>query len=172
MHRLLICTGLAVVALGTGAGRAHAATVSGLDEQFLKTSVQGDRFEIAGGKLALAKTQNAAVRTLAARVVKDHTKSLKESLALAKRLGISAPKRPTPSMQWELQIVSTLSGAAFDHWYSDLEVKDHMQDISEAADEAHSGANAAIRRSARQEIPTLRKHLKLAREALKASPAA
>ena len=45
-------------------------------------------------------------------------------------------------MQWELQIVSTLSGAAFDHWYADLEVKDHMQDISEAADEAHSRAGA------------------------------
>jgi len=172
MRRFIICTGLAVLALGVGAERAHAATVSGLDEQFLKTAIQGDRFEIAGGRLALAKTQNPAVRTLATRLVKDHGKSLKESLALAKRLGISAPKRPAPSMQWELQVVSTLSGAAFDHWYSDLEVKDHVQDISEAADEVHSGANAAVRRSARQEIPTLRKHLKLSRAALMASPAA
>jgi putative membrane protein len=171
MYRILICTGLVVLAFGTGAERAHAATVSGLDEQYVKTSIQGDRFEIAGGKLALAKSQNATVRTLAARLVKDHTKSLKESLALAKRLGISAPKAPTPSMQWELKIVSTLSGGAFDHWYSDLEVKDHVQDISEAADEAHSGVNGSVRSSAKQEIPTLRKHLKLSRAALKASPA-
>jgi len=170
MHRPLICIGLAVLVLGAGAERARGATVSGLDEQYLKTAIQGDRFEIAGGRLALAKTQNVAVRTLATRVVKDHSKSLKESLALAKRLGISAPKAPAPSMQWELQIVSTLSGAAFDHWYSDLEVKDHMQDISEAADEVRSGTNAALRRSAKKEIPTLRKHLKLSREALKASP--
>jgi putative membrane protein len=171
MHRLLTCTALAVVTLGVGAARAHATTVSGLDEQYLKTSIQGDRFEIGGGKLALAKSQNAAVRRLAARLVKDHSKSLRESKALAKKLGVFAPKAPTPSMQWELQVVSTMSGAAFDHWYSDLEVKDHVQDISEAADEAHSGADAAIRRSARQEIPTLREHLKLSREALKASPA-
>jgi putative membrane protein len=171
MHRVLICTGLVVLALGIGTERAHAATVSGLDEQYLKTSIQGDRFEITGGKLALAKSQNAAVRKLAARLVKDHSKSLKDSVALAKRLGVSAPKAPSPSMQWELQMVSSLSGGAFDRWYSDLEVKDHVQDISEAADEVHNGANHAVRHSAKQEIPTLRTHLKLSRAAFKASPA-
>jgi putative membrane protein len=75
-------------------------------------------------------------------------------------------------MEWELGIVGTLSGGPYDHWYSDLEVKDHTQDISEASDEVSKGANAAIRQSARKELPTLRTHLKLSRAALKASPSA
>jgi hypothetical protein len=75
-------------------------------------------------------------------------------------------------MQWELQIVGTLSGKPYDHWYSDLEVKDHVQDISETTDEAAKGSNAEIRQSSRKELPTLRAHLKLSRLALEASPPA
>jgi putative membrane protein len=177
MPRFMTCValGAGVAALGLGAGTAAARTaptVSGLDEQFLKTSIQGDRFEVLGGRQALAKSQNAQVRALAARLVKDHSKSLKESLTLAKRLGITAPKAPSPSMEWELGIVGTLSSASYDHWYSDLEVKDHTQDISEASDEVSKGSDAAIRQSARKELPTLRAHLKLSRAALKASPPA
>jgi len=154
-------------------GTAHArtpSTVSGLDEQYLMTAIQGDRFEVAGGQQALAKSQNAAVRALAARLVKDHSKSLKKSTSLAKRLGIKVPKTPSPSMQWELQVVGAMSGASYDHWYSSLEVKDHVQDISEAHEETSKGSNASIRHAAGVEVPTLQKHLALSRAALKASP--
>jgi predicted outer membrane protein len=170
-----VALGASLAALSLGVGTAHgrmASTVSGLDEQYLKTAIEGDRFEVAGGKQALAKSQSSQVRALAARLVKDHGKSLEESLALAKRLGIKAPTTPSPSMQWELQIVGTLSGKPYDHWYSDLEVKDHVQDISEATDEAAKGSNAEIRQSSRKELPTLRAHLKLSRLALEASPPA
>jgi len=170
-----VALGASVVAMTLGVETTHArpaSTVSALDEQYLKMAIEGDRFEVSGAQQALAKSQNPQVRALATRVLKDHTKSLKEARALAKRLGVQAPKSPSPSMQWELEIVGTLSGGAYDHWYSDLEVKDHIHDISEASNEAKKGSNAAIRRAARKEVPTLRAHLKLARVALKASPAA
>jgi hypothetical protein len=48
-------------------------------------------------------------------------------------------------------------------------VQDHQQDISETSAEASNGTNAAVRPGARKELPTLRKHLKLSRAALKAS---
>jgi putative membrane protein len=163
-----------VAALTVPMGTAHArtaSTVSALDEQYLMTSIEGDRFEIAGGQQALAKSQSAAVRLLAARLVKDHSKSLKEAVSTAKRLGIKVPKTPSPSMQWELQVLGTMSGAPYDHWYSALEVKDHVQDISEAHAETAKGSNRFIRHSAGKEVPTLQQHLKLSRAALKASPA-
>jgi putative membrane protein len=177
MLRLITGTALtaSVVALTLSAGAAHAraaSTVSGLDEQYLMTAIEGDRFEIAGGQQALAKSQNAAVKVLAARLVKDHRASLKEATALAKRLGIKVPKTPSPSMQWELQVLDTMSGASYDHWYAALEVKDHVQDIAEAHGETSKGSNASIRHSAGKEVPTLQKHLTLARAALKASPGA
>jgi predicted outer membrane protein len=163
-----------VAALTLSAGTAHAgtaSTVSALDEQYLMTSIEGDRFEVAGGQQALAKSQNAAVKLLAARLVKDHSKSLKEATAIAKTLGIKVPKTPSPSMQWELSVLNTMSGATYDHWYSSLEVKDHVQDISEAHAETSKGTNATIRHSAGTEVPILQKHLTLSRAALKASPA-
>ncbi|WP_028059865.1 DUF4142 domain-containing protein [Candidatus Solirubrobacter pratensis] len=168
-----IALGTSVAALSLGVSTAHARvapTASGLDKQYLTTSIQGDRFEVLGGQQALSRSQNPAVRALATRLVKDHAKSLKESIALAKRLGVSVPKAPAPSMRWELQMVGALSGPQYDHWYADLEAKDHVQDISEASDEVKMGSNAAVRQSARKELPTLRAHLKLSRAALKASP--
>lgn len=168
-----VALGTSVAALGLGAGQAHAkpaASVSGLDEQYLTTSIQGDLFEVLGGKQTLTKSQNPKVRALATRLVKDHSKSLLESVALAKRLGVTVPKSPAPSMRWELQMVGTLSGAAYDRWYSDLEVQDHVQDITEASDEVSKGSDPSIRQSARKELPTLRTHLKLSRAALAASP--
>jgi putative membrane protein len=175
MTRFLISTALiaGAAALAVPVSVAHArtaASVSGLDEQYLMTSIQGDRFEIAGGRQALAKSQNAAVRTLAARLVKDHGKSLKESKALAKRLGVKIPTTPSPSMQWELQVIAPMTGAQYDHWYSSLEVKDHVQDISEAHDETSNGSNPSIRHAAGTEVPILQKHLTLSRAALQASP--
>jgi putative membrane protein len=171
LTRAALTASVAALALPVGVAHARtASSVSGLDEQFLMTSIQGDRFEIAGGRQALAKSQNAAVRKLAARLVKDHSKSLKEATALAKRLGVKIPKTPSPSMQWELQVLAPMSGAQYDHWYSALEVKDHVQDIAEAHDETSKGSDPSIRHSAGTEVPTLQKHLALSRAALKASP--
>lgn len=90
-------------------------------------------------------------------------------MAEARRLRIKAPSSLTPPEQWEIAISNSLSGDAFDRWWSDLEVQDHKQDISEATMEKRSGSNPTIKKMAAQEIPTLRTHLKLSDEALAAS---
>jgi putative membrane protein len=140
--------------------------VSAWDEQWLMMSIEGDLFEIQGGKIARHKTSNEKVRNLAETLIRDHTKSLKEATDLARRFGIEVPGEPSPSQQWELRVVSQFKGNGFDRWYSDLEVQDHIQDIQEASDEVEKGCNPEIRKDARDEIPVLQMHLKLAREAL------
>jgi putative membrane protein len=156
--------------LAATGGAAQAAHVSAWDQQWLKTSIEGDRFEIAGGLLAQQKGASPTVRALGARLVKDHTKSLKDASKVARRLGMSVPSKPTPSMQWELQIVGTLSGSQFDHWYSELEIEDHKQDISESSDEVKEGSNPQIRKLAVEDLPMLKEHLKLSMHALSVSP--
>jgi putative membrane protein len=160
------------VAVPTASARAHTASaaVSGLDKEYLKTSMEGDLFEIAGGKLARARTPNQAVRRLANRLISDHTKSYSDAAKLARRLGVDVSKSPSPSEQWELKIVSQLRGATFNHWYSSLEVYDHVQDIQEASDEVSDGSNSSVIDNARMDLPILRQHLHLARLALAASP--
>ena len=142
---------------------------SAWDEQWLMMSIEGDLFEIQGGKLAQSKGTTDKVRALGARLVKDHSKSLQDATDLANSLGIDVPDSPSPSQQWELRVVSSFSGIAFDRWYADLEVQDHMQDIQEAEDEVEKGCNPDIRQLAADELPVLREHLALAQAALEAS---
>jgi putative membrane protein len=151
-----------------GCGNDHKA-YSAWDEQWLMMSIEGDLFEIQGGKLAQSQGTTDEVRALGARLVTDHGKSLQDATDLANSLGIEVPDSPSPSQQWELRVVSSFSGVAFDRWYADLEVQDHMQDIQEAQDEVDKGCNPDIRKDAANEIPTLQEHLRVAQEALKAA---
>jgi putative membrane protein len=170
MLQRITAAAVAVAALAVpSSALAGSKSYSPQDENYLTASIAGDRFEVIGGKMAEGKTGTPAVKTLAARLVSDHSKSLKEAVAAARALGIKAPGSPTPPEQWEIAISNSLSGNAFDKWWSDLEVSDHKQDIAEATMEKRSGSNATIKKMAAQEIPTLRTHLKLSDEALAAS---
>ncbi|MBV9810107.1 MAG: DUF4142 domain-containing protein [Solirubrobacterales bacterium] len=174
MKRLLLlafaCLALAGVTAASAAGAKPSKSFSAADEQYLKTSIEGDRFEIIGGKWAQTHTKNAAVLRMADRIVSDHTKSLKDAVKLARSLGIDVPSNPTPSEVWELKIVTGLRGRAYNHWYASLEVYDHVQDIQETTDEIKDGTNSQIRDDAKTELPMLQVHLSLARAALAANP--
>jgi putative membrane protein len=139
---------------------------SAWDEQWLMMSIEGDRFEIQGGQLAQQKGMTQKVRDLGARLVKDHSESLASAIELARKLGIEVPGSPSPTQQWELRAVAQFDGSNFDRWYADLEVQDHTQDIQEAKDEVESGCNRKIRHDAKEEIPVLQEHLRLAQDAL------
>ena len=174
--RLKSIVGAAIVLAGATAlpGSAHGATTksySALDEYLLKSSIEGDRFEIAGGRLAASKGATPQVRALGARLVKDHSKSLADAVKAARALGISVPKSPSPTQEWELQVIGGASGAGFDVAYAGLEVQDHKQDIADNKTEVTDGMNASVRHLARTDLPVLRTHLKLSQAALKAATA-
>jgi putative membrane protein len=152
------------------ASASAAPPYSPADQMWLKSGIQGDRFEIQGGVMAERGATNPTVRALGARLVKDHKKSLSEAVHMARRLGISVPKTPTTSQEWELAILSRFAGAVqFNGWYSKLEVQDHKQDIEESKDEVSMGSHAGIRRLAKEDLPVLRVHLKRSYAALAAS---
>ena len=174
----ILCACSAVFAGIAGAATAHGkhharrehAAVSGLDKEWLKTSMEGDLFEVDGGKIAKSKSTDPAVLRLANRLISDHTQSYSDAAKLARKLGVEVPTEPTPSEQWELQIVQSFTGKAFNHWYASLEVFDHMQDIQESTDEVKDGSNSEVREEAKRDLPMLRQHLRLSRAALRANP--
>jgi putative membrane protein len=138
------------------------------DEEWLKMSIEGDRFEIKGGEIAQRHTDTSIVRALGQRLIKDHTKSLDEAADEAREHGIEVPDSPSPTQEWELDAISHLSGHTFDHWYSYLEVKDHIQDIEETKAEIEKGCDEDIRGLAKDDLPVLEEHLRLAEQALAA----
>jgi putative membrane protein len=141
---------------------------SAQDETWLTTGIQGDRFEIIGGTAAQSKGATPAMKAFGARLVSDHSKSLRDAARAARRFGVTVPKTPSPSEQWELRTVGAFTGATFDRSYADLEVQDHIQDIQETKDEISDGCSATVRGLARDDLPVLRQHLKIAQQ-LKAS---
>jgi putative membrane protein len=158
---------LALVSMPAALASAGAhGEVSAQDANYLQTSISGDRFEIIGGKIALAKTRNRSVVALAHRLIRDHSKSLAEAVSEARKDGIKVPAAPTPSEVWELNTVRSMSGNSFDRFYSSLEVKDHQQDIEETTFEVHHGSDPDIRAGASKELPMLRMHLALSERAL------
>jgi putative membrane protein len=159
-----------VAGLALAPAAAHAAApYSPLDEEILRSSIQGDRFEIAGGKIAETHAGSVRVQHLGKRLVSDHTKSLREAVKLAKQLGISVPSTPSTTEEWELAVVSGLTGNPFDVAYSRLEVQDHKMDIEEVHTELDGGSNAEVRALERKDLPTLRYHLHLSKLAWWAS---
>jgi putative membrane protein len=161
----------AIMVSGAGAAARHTSTAtpaSGQDKTYLMTSMEGDLFEIIGGKLALKKSHTPAVDALAKRLIKDHTKSYEDVVKVARKLGVKVEKTPSPSEMWELLTVAKVSGSTFDQWYTSLEVYDHVQDIQETADEIKDGSNADVISDAKQDLPVLKMHLKLAKAALRA----
>jgi putative membrane protein len=169
MYRPVALVLLGALALPlTAAAAVQATSPAPLDEHYLMSSIQGDRFEIAGGKIAMANGNCPAVTRLATRLVKDHSKSLAEDTTLAHRLSVKVPKSPTPSQQWELAQVGNMTGAAFDKAYSTLEARDHVEDIQNTTEEISKGQTASVQASARKELPVLRAHLALSQTAVKA----
>jgi putative membrane protein len=171
--RSLALTALTATGIATAAAPATAyvapPTVSAQDQTYLQTSLEGDAFEVSAGRLALRKSQNSDVRRAAGTYARDHALSGAESKLLARRLGVHGDFAPSPSQQWEIQMLSGLDGAAFDHKYAYLEVLDHKQDLFEAKQEVENGTNRRVVAGARKEIPMLARHLALARRALQAS---
>jgi len=165
MRRLAALTSVALLATPLAATGAPRMAAGPLDQHYLMTGIEGDHFEMQGGNLALRKGECPAVTRLARRLEADHSKSLAEAAKLARTLSVSVPKGPSPSMQWELAQVGTMSGAAFDKAYASLEVKDHTEDIQNTTEEIAKGQTASIRASARKELPMLRAHLALSRAA-------
>ena len=151
---------------------AHAAPpppgVSGLDQAYLKMAIAGDTFEMRGAKTALERSSDSKLHGYARMLYRDHRKSLHEAMALAHSLGIEDVRaEPTKSQSWELKVASRMSGGEFHRWYLLLEAHDHKDDIAEARDERDNGSNALVRESARSELPTLFKHLKVAERLLR-----
>ena len=165
MRRLIAVAGVVVLVGPVAASGAARGTAAPLDEHYLMNGIEGDHFEIQGGSLGLGKGQCPAVTRLAKRLKADHSKSLAEAAKLARSLSVSVPKGPAPSMQWELKQVGAMTGPAFDKAYASLEVKDHIEDIQNTTEEVAKGQTAAIRASARKELPMLRAHLALSRTA-------
>lgn len=134
------------------------------DTQFAKKAAEGGMAEVKMGQLAQQKGTADSVKKFGARMVEDHTKAGTELKGVAAQEKITLPEDMTTKDKATYEMLSKLSGAAFDRAYARFMVRDHEQDVADFSKESNSGHNAAVKDFATQTLPTLQDHLKEAKE--------
>jgi putative membrane protein len=142
---------------------AVASTRSALSG-FARKAATGGLAEVELGRLAAQKGSSDRVREFGQRMVEDHGKANAELQQAARDQGIDLPAEIDAKQQATIDRLSKLSGTAFDQAYMRDMVKDHEHDVAEFERAAKSGEDSPIRRFAQQTLPTLRDHLKMAKQ--------
>ena len=141
-----------------------AAQSAASDTSFAKKAAEGGMAEVKMGQLAQQKGSADSVKKFGARMVEDHTKADTELKGVATQEKITLPTDMSSKDKATYEMLSKLSGAAFDRAYARFMVKDHEEDVADFNKEANGGHNPAVKDFATQNLPTLQDHLKEAKE--------
>jgi len=141
------------------AAKAKATNLSAKDKNFLVSAASSGGWEVETGKLAERKAQGEATKNLAARMVADHSKAIKEMVDLAKKKGLAISTENIKAQQLS-------GGPNFDKQYLTLMEQDHQQSIKAFEKEAASGDDPEIKAWAAKTLPTLKQHLSSVADAL------
>jgi putative membrane protein len=146
-----------VLALASGApltgvqAEQAAASPPPSDAEIAAIVVAANQVDIDAGKLAADRAQSADVRTLAQRMVTDHTGVNQQASALVEKLHVTPKSNATSeslarSGDQNLKKLRGLSGTAFDQAYVSNEVTYH-QTVIDALDQTliPSAKNAELR---------------------------
>lgn len=163
-----LALGLPVATAG-GAGPAAMApsmttaqTSNDTDVLFMEAATMSNLAEIATSRLALQKSGNAAVRAYAQKMITEHTKAQNELNVLAARKGIRLTDKPGADQRLQGKKLSTLSGAAFDAEYKNVQVAGHDMTLMLIKAYRSFGQDADVLDYAAKTQPIVAGHLELA----------
>jgi putative membrane protein len=139
-------------------------SISASDKKFVREAAQGGMAEVEMGKLATEKASNPEVKKFGQRMVDDHTKAGDQLKEVASSKGISVPDKLSAKDEATKLRLSKLSGEQFDKAYMSDMVKDHTQDVADFQRESSSGMDPDVKNFASQTLPTLKDHLRQAKE--------
>ena len=134
------------------------------DRDFLIKAVEANIGEVKLGKLAEKKADDKKVKQFARRMVQDHKKAEKQ---LKQAMTDKKSVLPTHVDQAAASLYDKLdqeSGAQFDRDYMQAMVDDHQRDTSQFQDEMQNGKVDSLRNYAKETLPTLQQHLKMAKD--------
>ena len=140
-------------------GNASTATA---DTAFLTDAVKGDNSEVALGKLAAAQGLGQKTKDFGMMLATDHGAHKDKVAALLTGAGGTSTDDPTVEGKASLAKLTALKGAEFDKAFKMAMIDDHTKDIAKYEKQA-TGTDAATASLAKDTLPTLKKHLQLAK---------
>jgi len=130
-------------------------------QTFIKKAIQGDEAELKLGDLAAKKADAKDVRDFGYMLSEDHAKAREQAIRVARGLGMTPPREPMPKAEAEYDKLQHLSGKAFDDEFLRYMADDHRDDIRDFREQASAG-NHEVSQMAKEQLPTLEKHLQAA----------
>lgn len=128
---------------------------------FLDDAIKGDNSEMTLGRLIAVRGYSAEVRRFGNTLYRDHSMARRQAAAVARSFGMRPPAGIMPEARYEQRRLEHLRGRAFDLEVRRFMINDHRKDIAMFVRQTRVGdrRTAAL---AREQLPTLRKHLRIA----------
>ncbi len=139
------------------AHKDHAAGLPAADAMFVKKAADGGMTEVAIGKLAQDKAENADVKSFAAKLVTDHSQANTDLRSLAASKNLTLVEAKSHGLVYAK--LEKLSGAAFDRAFVAAMVDDHQKDVRAFEKVAKGSGDADVKAFAAKTLPTLKEHL-------------
>jgi len=136
------------------------------DPVFVIRATLGGAAEIELARLAEQKTRNDAVRDFARHMIRDHSQADNALSRLAEADGIPLPEEPDAKQREIRDGLSRLSGPEFDIEYLRVQVQNHQRMAQLMEYVIGSGEDAQVQGFAAATLPTVFKHLTMARDLL------
>ncbi|WP_256009154.1 DUF4142 domain-containing protein [Desertivirga xinjiangensis] len=133
-------------------------------QMFVTQASSGNMLEIQAGQLAIEQGSHQEVKNYGQHMVTDHTAAGAELATLASAKNLSVSMQLMANHQQQFNVLTPLTGPAFDMAFADLMVKSHQEQVN-LFDMASKEVNDAdLRDFAREKLPVLKAHLEEAQE--------
>ncbi|MDP1840242.1 MAG: DUF4142 domain-containing protein [Reyranella sp.] len=122
-------------------------------------------YEIAAGRMALAKSGNEIMRGFATRMIAEHSEAAEILVKSRSEAGVSYAPDPAayPNTVNVLQRLNTLQGPEFDTAYANAEVGSHMNAVDQLGAYSQNGDNGTLRRYAQAQFTKAKEQLEVAK---------
>lgn len=178
MRKIVLCTaaaaafavaGCATAPEGTAgaSGSASASAAADLTPEagpaYVTMAAASDLYEIESSRLALTKSQNAAIRQFAQMMIDHHTQTTQQLTAAARTAGITPAPRLLPMQEQMIARLQQADAAGFDVLYTGQQLQAHQMALDLHGNFAARGDVPALRTVAAAAVPIVTQHLAQAR---------
>lgn len=129
------------------------------DAEFMAKAASGGMLEVDMGRQVQARAVTPEAKQFAQQMVKDHTKSNAELMALAAKKNITLPTTLGDEHAKVLKDVVEKKGVKMDQEYLKEMFKDHREDVKEFTDASVKATDPEIKAFAAKNVPVLQMHL-------------
>jgi len=136
------------------------------DTSFVGKAIQSNQHEIMMAQLGLEKSSSAELKSLAQKIIADHTQLLQQFQALEGNTsanvtsGNDSMNSNSPDSVGVKNMYNNISGITFDRqWVSDM-IGDHQRAISDFKTELSTTSDASLKALINTALPTMQQHLK------------